>query len=285
MRDVIPGACDSHLHVFGPYERFPLAPERSYTPPEASAAALRQMLDGAGLERAVLIQPSAYGFDYSALLDALQGSPDRLRGVAVIDRTTPDPILEKLHTGGVRAARFTDTGGAGKARFTGAVGLEEFERVAPRLASLGWHAVLWASIDRLLDVLPQMSRFGVPLVLDHLAMLDVGRGLADHTFQTLLSLVRDGSVWVKLTPQRCSQQFPDYPDVKPFHEALVSTNPARLLWGSDWPFLRMGERTPTTARLLALLQEWIDDRGICEQILRRNPAELYDFPQVSSGGG
>ena len=34
-RPLPPGARDCHTHVFGPYARFPLAAERSYTPPEA----------------------------------------------------------------------------------------------------------------------------------------------------------------------------------------------------------------------------------------------------------
>jgi len=50
-------ACDCHIHVFGPRRRFPLAADLAYTPDEAYSAVRRRL----GIERTVVIQPSAYG--------------------------------------------------------------------------------------------------------------------------------------------------------------------------------------------------------------------------------
>ena len=43
------GAVDAHCHVFGPGEQFPYAPERKYTPCDASADQLFALRDQLGL--------------------------------------------------------------------------------------------------------------------------------------------------------------------------------------------------------------------------------------------
>jgi hypothetical protein len=75
-----PNACDTHAHVFGPSDRFPYADDRSYTPPDAPLEKYLGMLDALGFARGVLVQGSAHGHDNSAMLDALQRQPERLRG-------------------------------------------------------------------------------------------------------------------------------------------------------------------------------------------------------------
>ena len=73
---------DCHAHLFGPYARYPLAGARSYTPPEAVQADYQALLGRLGLGRGVLVHPSAYGRDYSLVLDTLRAQP-RWRGVLV----------------------------------------------------------------------------------------------------------------------------------------------------------------------------------------------------------
>ena len=86
-----------------------------------------------------------------------------------------------------------------------------------------------------------------------------------------------GDIWIKLSLCRVSKMAPDYADLKPFHEALVAANPQRLLWGSDWPFVRMGEQSPDAGQLLDLFAEWVPDAAIRHTILVDNPAALYGF--------
>jgi predicted TIM-barrel fold metal-dependent hydrolase len=269
------GAWDCHTHVFGPYERFALAAERSYTPPPAPLEAYLAMLDRVGLAHGVLVHPSAYAFDYSALLDALERAGGRLRGTAVATSETSDAQLETLQRRGVRALRFVETGGPGGQRFVGAVGLDEFPRLAPRMKALGWHAEIWATCDTVMAAATTLLAYGVPLVLDHMARFDVARGTEDAAFRRLLGLLAEGAVWVKMTPARNSKRFPDYEDVRPFHDALARANPERLVWGSDWPYLRMGEATPDAGHLLDLLDEWCGDEALRRKILADNPARLY----------
>jgi predicted TIM-barrel fold metal-dependent hydrolase len=117
--------------------------------------------------------------------------------------------------------------------------------------------------------------------MDHMARFDVARGVRNSAFQELLRLLADGSVWVKMTPARNSKQFPDYADVRPFHDALARANPDCLLWGSDWPYLRMADATPDAGHLLGLLDEWCGDETLRRKILADNPARLYG---LESGG-
>src|SRR3954471_4423011 len=78
------GAVDAHCHVFGPAAKFPFAPERKYTPTDASKEQLFALRDFLGFSRNVLVQATCHGFDNSALLDALQAAGDRARGVVSI---------------------------------------------------------------------------------------------------------------------------------------------------------------------------------------------------------
>src|SRR5207253_1862810 len=65
------GAWDAHIHAIGAVEHFPLAQDRSYTPAVAPIATYVALMDELGLAQAVLVQPSIYGIDNRALLDAL----------------------------------------------------------------------------------------------------------------------------------------------------------------------------------------------------------------------
>jgi predicted TIM-barrel fold metal-dependent hydrolase len=59
---------------------------------------------------------------------------------------------------------------------------------------------------------------------------------------------------------------------------MVEANPARLLWASDWPYVRMGNLAPDVGHLIDLFHKWIGDEAICRKILVENPAALYGFP-------
>jgi predicted TIM-barrel fold metal-dependent hydrolase len=271
------GSCDCHAHVFGPFEQFPLATERTYTPPSAPRADYMAMLDAAGLARGVLVHPTANGWDNSAMLDAIAAAPERLRGVAVVPLDTSENELNKLHDQGVRGVRFTETAQQVNAPSPpGRLSLQDLYAFAPKLRELGWHAQIWANASILADHLGGLTALGLPVVLDHLGFFDVSRGVEDTAFQSLLRFVAEGPGWVKLTMFRNSKEA-DYSDVRPFHEALIGANPERLVWGSDWPFLGMtGERRPTTEGLLGKLMEWTPE-PVLPRILVDNPARLYGF--------
>lgn len=272
-------ACDCHAHVFGPYDRFPLAEERPYTPPETLSQDYLAMLDSAGFERGVLVHGGASGWNHGAMLEALKAAPARLRGVAVPPLSISDRELSAMHAAGVRGVRFNQIAGPQAARsFDGRLDLKALHAFAPRLRELGWHAQIWANCEALVENENWLRTLRIPLVIDHLGFFDVSRGITDNAFQTLARLLADGHVWVKLTAFRNSKLLAPYSDVQTFHETLVAANPDQVIWGSDWPFLGMqGEKRPTVEGLLQVLHEWIPDAATRERVLCRNPARLYGF--------
>ena len=274
-----PGACDSHAHVFGPYDRFPLAHASSYAPPLAPAALHRQMLDLVGAARGVLVQPAPYGTDASALLDAIAASEGSLRGIAVADASASEAALQALYDGGVRGLRFVEVRAPNGAPYAGSVGVDQLLQMAPAMRRIGLHAQLWAPVDAYAALLPQIRAAGVDVVLDHMACVKPERGVDDPAFQAVLAGVRAGGVWVKLTLCRVSTQAPAYPDARPFHDALLAANPARMLWGSDWPYVRMDDKSPDVGALIDLFYKWVPDAAVRQQILVGNPAALYGFTE------
>ncbi len=265
---------DCHAHLFGPYASFPLAAQRSYTPPEASLAQYQNLLSRLGLSHGVLVHPSAYGEDFSLLFHALS-LHDNLRGVIVL-RPGMLPTLRGLRERGIRAARFSHRSGAG-ANFAGSASLDDLLALAPALAEAGLHAELWTDCRVLPDIAPRLRELPVPVVIDHMGGFDVAAGIDDPGFRGLLSLLESGHVRVKLCAYRNLLGAPDFADFergRPFHEAMLRANPDALVWGSDWPHLRVTP-APDAAALLDALRRWTGDPALVSRILVTNATSLY----------
>jgi predicted TIM-barrel fold metal-dependent hydrolase len=236
------------------------------------------MLARIGATRSVLVQPAPYGSDPSALLSGLRLSRGQARGVAVAPQDIDDRTLHAWHHEGVRGLRFCEVvdSGTGQA-FAGMVGIVHLRSLAPRIRSLGWHAQVWAPASQVATIAREFLGSGVPLVFEHMASVSMQDGPGAPAFQAVLELVRASAIWLKLDVCRVSRVLPDYDDVRPFHQALIETNPHRLLWASDWPFVRMGDAAPDVGHLLDLFREWVPDDAVRHAILVENPAALYRF--------
>lgn len=279
-RALPPGACDAHSHIFGPFDRFPLAESRSYTPPIATAEMHAAMLDALGLERAVIVQPSAYGMDHTCTLDAIARAPHARRGIGVVDRGFGDDRLARLYEGGIRGMRFTEMRSKSGQRMMGAAGFADLEALGTRLKAHNMHAQIYAGIEDFVEASPRLLKLDVPLVLDHMARIGPSdRTVDDPAFQSVLAMLREGRIWVKLTIFRNSLRA-DYADLRPFHDALIATNARNLVWGADWPLLNTGATPPDLGALLDVLDEWGDDDAR-RLVLVDNPARLYGFDAES----
>ena len=268
-------ACDCHAHVCGPAARYPYAPNRIYTPPDALPADYRHMLDTLGIERAVLVQPSVYGTDNRAMLDALDGDPARLRGVAVVDFDVDAKAIAAMHARGVRGARcnIVDLQDG-----RGVLPVAALTALAERIAPFDWHLEFLMHVDEFPDLDRQLASIRVPMVFGHLGYVPVARGTDRAGFEALLRLLRDGRAWVKLTaPYRLTGSALPYADVDPFAARLVDAAPERLVWGSDWPHVIVKTAMPNDGDLFDIFTRWVPDAALRRRILVDNPARLYGF--------
>lgn len=284
LPDTPPGACDCHVHIIGPPNRYPMVADRAYTPPQSTVAQLLALRQSLGLSRTVLIQPSFYGTDNRALLEALGQLNDTARGIAVLDPALSDAELTALDKAGIRGIRLNIESGGGRdpREITGALGA-----FARRLAPLGWHIQIYAALAVIARVAPDVADLPVPVVFDHFGMPDAALGPDQPGFPALLELVRTGRVFVKLSaPYRISKQ-PGYADVVPIARALIAAGPERMVWASDWPHT---DRAPGAARTdispfrmvddpanLGLLASWCPDPAGRRSILATTPQQLYRF--------
>ncbi len=269
-----PGACDSHIHVFGPVSRYPFTAKAAYHSPDAlpeTYIALQKVL---GLERAVIIHPTALGPDHARTLDAMAAYPERFRGVAVPAPDTPDAELQRMHKLGMRGIRV-----AMVKHYPNAQGLEG--DLIKRAAGLGWHTQFLIDGEMLPDVEKKLMALPGDVVIDHMGRIPAQHGTGHPGFQTLLRMLGTGKVWVKLSgPMRfsASDRMP-YADTLPFAKALVACNPERLVWGSDWPHINYNTgQMPNDGPLIDMLLDWVPDAARRKRILVDNPCKLYDFP-------
>ena len=269
-----PGACDAHCHIFGPADRFPFAPGRSYTPPDSGYDDLLGLQERLGLTNAVFVQASCHGTDNSAMLDALQRGDGRFGGVAMIDESHGHAELTEMHEAGVRGIRFNFVSHLG-----GALDLDLLWRLVDRVAPLGWHLDLHfdaANLERHLDLL---ARLPVPFIIDHMARIDASLGLDQAPFRILVELLGGNDrAWVKVSGAErvTGDGAPPYDDVVPFARALIETAPDRVLWGTDWPHPNV-RHMPDDGDLLDLLADFASDEATRHRILVENPRALYGF--------
>jgi predicted TIM-barrel fold metal-dependent hydrolase len=285
---VPPNSCDCHVHVFGPVNRFPYVAARSYTPPNASVEELSQLQSDLHLGRVVLVQPSVYGTDNSAHVDAAKRLGPRARIVAVIDETISDDALEALHRAGTRGIRVNlATSGIDdpqRAR-------QKLRSAASRAAGLGWHVQTYTKLSVIAALRDDMAALPTPLVIDHFGGAQGSLGVKQPGFDALLALARSGT-YVKLSaPYRSSTVRPNFDDVTALAQALIAANPDRMVWGTDWPHpggggARSEKRTldeiepffdEDDGNTLNLLLRWAPDPAIRQKILVDNPARLYGY--------
>lgn len=273
-RPLPPGTCDTHVHVFGPHDRYPLDPRRNYTPHECSLAQYRDVMWAAGISRAVLVQPSVYGTDNSALLDALREGGGAFRGVVVPSRDITNSELKAMHALGVRGVRLNLINPQ-------VVDLDATLALCRQVTDWGWHLQVFLKLSRgdgavLRDL---VARAPLPVVVDHMG------GLTPSTQdRTLHGLLAGGRCWVKLSaPYRLSAEGAPYADLLDQMRSLAAANPEQMLWGSDWPHTEQQHGTPDALLLTELVHAAFPEGADRQRLCVHNPARLYQYPpEISS---
>jgi len=267
------GACDCHCHVFGERARYPLDPRRNYTPHVATLADHRAVMAACGIERAVLVQPSVYGTDNSCLLDALRDAASQggaYRGIVVPDAAASDDELLAMDALGVRGIRLNVVNPQ-------MLALDDAIALCTRMRSRDWHLQVHLTVagDGAATLARLADRVDVPIVVDHFGRPAAGARLPG----LLLDLVASGRVWVKLSAayRIGAPAASAHADIRSLVDALVAANPARLLWGSDWPHTELHDPTPHDADLVDLLVATLPDAATLRRVCVDNPVALYRF--------
>ena len=254
-----PGSVDAHCHVFGPGAVYPFAPERKYTPCDASREQLFALRDQLGFARNVIVQATCHGADNRAMVDACRHSSGKARGVATVRRDTTDDELAELHDAGVRGVRFNFV-----RRLVDVIPQQELLDIVRHIEPLGWHIVIYFEAPDLPDFLPFFSSLPVTLVVDHMGRPDVSGSVDGEDFELFLRFMEENdNVWCKVTcPERLTLTGPAalngecaaYRDVMPFARRVVETYPDRVLWGTDWPHPNLRDHMPDDGLLVDLFR-------------------------------
>jgi len=275
-----PNACDSHFHVFGPADKYSYGRDIRYKPPYEPIERYLKLARRLGFMRYVFVQPSAYGFDNSCMLDAMRElDPATRRGIVDLDETTTgDRELDQWDASGVRGIRVNISPirkpEAGLARSM----RPRIARLAKICVELGWHLDFLTPGWLVNELMPTLRELPVEFSIAHMGLFPAKDGPKQSGFQEFLDLVGDGSerCWVKLTGIYRFSNAPDFADVKPIAQALMARAPEQLIWGSDFPHLSFHDRVGTI-QLYNLLGEWAPDPELRRRILADNPARLFGF--------
>ena len=264
------GTCDTHFHVFGAQGRYPMDARRSYTPHDATLDDYRLVMRAIGIERGVIVQPSVYGTDNRATLDALRAGRAAFRAIAVPAADTDDEALEEMHRLGVRGVRLNLLNPQ-------VLGLDDALAILRRMAHRGWHLQVLLDLGRDPGAVRTLcAKAGQPVVIDHM-----GKLAPSTRAHPLLEALKAGDCWVKLSaPYRVSAEPSPHADLTGLVRALADANPERVVWGSDWPHTELHHGTPSAASLAEAVHAWFPDEALRRQICVVNPARLYGWGET-----
>ncbi|MDG2089768.1 MAG: amidohydrolase family protein [Gammaproteobacteria bacterium] len=267
------GAVDAHCHVFGPGDTFPFSEKRKYTPSDAPKEKLWGLRDHLGFTRNVIVQATCHGSDNRALVDALQHSDGKARGVATVERDITDAELDALHEAGVRGVRFNFV-----KRLVDSLPFDSLTEIAERTKARGWHIVIYFEATELAELYDFFIALPTTVVVDHMGRPDVGRPVDGPEFELFVKLMTENTnFWSKVScPERLSLEGPpSYSDVVPFAKRIVESFPDRVLWGTDWPHPNMKNHMPNDGHLVDIIPHIAPTTELQQKLLIDNPMRLY----------
>jgi 2-pyrone-4,6-dicarboxylate lactonase len=270
------GSVDTHVHVFE--RRYPMSPARGYTPPESTLADLKHLHATLGIDRVVFTQPSVYGTDNAAILDATAAlnaeTPKRARAVIAVDINITEKAVAELDAAGARGVRLNTDNKGGMP-----IALAEIPELAARIRPFGWHLEFLFPGKDILELMPVFTSLKVPVSIAHFAYQPASAGVSAPGFQSLLELARRGNTWIKISGANrvSASDLPPYDDVKPMAAALIEAAPERIMWGTDWPHPNKYVVNPNDGDLVDAFGDWVSDESMRRRIMVETPAAFYRF--------
>lgn len=266
------GACDAHAHVLGPRSRFPFARRRTFTPADAPKERLFALHERLGIERCIVVQSAAHGFDNLVTTDALGAKGGAYRGVALVPATVSVNELRRLDALGFCGARFNFMKRLGDAE-----PVEKVVALTARLAQVGWHLRLHMDSALIAELGARFKHSPVPVVIENLGCVDASLGLEQPDFRALRKLMENERFWVEVSgADRISRRPAPWADAVAFARILVAEFGHRVLWGTGWPHQNL-ETLPDDGQLVDLLAEIAPSEAALTALLVRNPQRLFRF--------
>ena len=271
-----PDACDAPVHQdAGP--EFPLWDGRVEDPApgpdfDGWLGLYTDHLKALGFSRGLIVHSILYGTDNSVTVEAVRRMGPGFKGVGLLPDDATDADLDRFVDQNLVALRLNYVHG-------GVLSWEGAKALAPRLKDRGLHIQMLLNTHKHMEeIAADIRALPVPLVIDHIGWPALSLGVNAPGFQTLIELLADGRVHVKLSALYRLCDAP-YSEADPFVTALVNANPEGLLWGSDWPHLMLADaKMPSAATLLDAFHRVVTATPARTQILTTNPAKLFGFP-------
>ncbi len=271
------GAIDTHVHVFD-RSRYVMSPTRGYNPPDSKLEDLKHLHQTLGIDRVVFTQPSTYGVDNAAIIDGMTAlnaeTPGRARCVIACTMDISEQELANFEAAGARGIRLNLDNKGGMP-----IALDQIPELEARIKPFGWHIEWLFPGKDIIELMPTFQNLSVPMSIAHFAYQPATAGVRAPGFQALLSLIKDGNTWIKISGANrvSATDLPPYDDCQPMAEALIAAAPDRIMWGTDWPHPNKYEVNPNDGDLVDAFAVWVPDEALRRRIMVDTPAALYRF--------
>ena len=270
-----PGACDSHVHVFGPHDRFPYAPRDGSAPAEAPKERLFELHRQLGIEHCVVVQSVVHGFDNRVVEDTIRAGAGRYLGVALVPADVADAELRRLAESGFRAVRFHFMKHIG-----GGPQIDEVLALTPRLAAAGLHLQVHFDSALVHTVGQRLMESAVPVVIDHMGRVDATLGVGHADVQALMRLLDTPRMHVKVSGidrvESGARAGSGYPMGVALAHEIFRRFPEQCVWGLDWPHPNH-THVPDDGELVDALARIAPSAALRQTLLVDNPQRLYRF--------
>lgn len=271
-----PLACDTHVHVFGPIERFAYAALSGTAPAPAPKEKLFALHQRLGVQRCVIVQSVVHGYDNRVVQDAIEAGGGAYLGIARVTLDVTDAELERLAQAGFRGVRFNFM-----RHLSGGADVRDVVALTPRLAAVGMHLQVHFESELIHTLGEALRGSTVPVVIDHMGRVDARQGPDHADFQCLMRLLALPQFHVKVSGidriDAGCRAGEGYPAGVALARLLVERFPERCLWGLDWPHPNH-THIPDDGELVDALSLIAPSKQALEQLLVHNPQALYRFP-------
>ncbi|MDY6873157.1 MAG: amidohydrolase family protein [Chloroflexota bacterium] len=229
---------DSHLHLWvNDPEKYPWQPIGGYVPEEdASLARYMKVMGENGVDRAVLVQPTPYGWDNRYLLDCKAADPEKFKAVVLVDPLSGEAsqTIRELEEEGADGLRI-NLQLQPLARWQG----EGLNLLLATCTDLQLPICFQTTPEYLGLIGEVAAKFEIPFIVDHLGRPEAGCAPDSHGFKKLINFSDHPNIYVKLSGMNYySNESAPYRDTWSLLQAAKNQFGAdHCIWGSDFPFV------------------------------------------------